>query len=372
MAIQSKWLARRNILTTALIILSRTAIASQWSHEIFSSSSLKDTLQYIDLPPTVFAPNGRLYSVEATVRACDDESDTSSTTAIAIRCHEGVVVVTTLPKSIYVFDPTDNPPEESPPGFLRKESLLLNDDEDDKSIIIRAPFTGVLLPSSFSTDETVVLGVTGGNAVDSQIARRKLQQIGDQARASEIISHVTAGSVARRLADQQQILTQQGGRGRMLASMMLLLSPSDIWRVDPTGQYWQCQASTIGRQSRKIEKILMEKLLLQMKRRGSEKRGFWSSLWHASSKASTNSEGNQWTESPSVVQNSLEQLTIEEALLLALSCFTDLFSQSSTNHDSNNIPRLCAVSLHRSLKGKAPPIQFYSQEAVNNLFNLKS
>jgi hypothetical protein len=123
-----------SILALAVKAVLVKASSAPWND---MSSTVQDSSLYIDKPPTNFAPNGRLYSVEAAVRACEDDLDTSSNTVIAIQCHEGVVVVTTMNRSPYVFDPlkldTESSVEQDDKGDRSSKSLLLLEDEESEA-----------------------------------------------------------------------------------------------------------------------------------------------------------------------------------------------------------------------------------------------
>lgn len=326
-----------------------------------------DVETYVDLPPTVFAPNGRLYSVEAAVRACEDDNDQSSNTVLAARCCEGVVVITTSNLSPNVYGAATESLRKDGQQNLHSLNLLIEDDDmtaistKEKSnhhmalpsTIFRSPFA-VISSSTTSpaSRSNFVFGVTGGNAVDSQIVRRKLIRIGDYARSSEM--WLTVGGAARRFADQQQILTQQGGKGRLLASSVLLMSSQELWRIEPTGQFWQCLASAVGRKSTVIEKLFFDKLLslyqkkLQTKRKGSKQ--------HFASKIT---EPNR----QELLQFLLD-LSIEEVLTLCTQCIV----YALRTEDNAKQIQLKAVSLTTShLSDLGHTVRHYSHKSLQKI-----
>jgi hypothetical protein len=48
-------------------------------------------------------------------------------------------------------------------------------------------------------------------------------------------------------------------------SAAVLLGHRQLWRVDPTGQFWNCHAAVVGRESDRAEEELVTKLLERMK-----------------------------------------------------------------------------------------------------------
>lgn len=389
---------RRNVCIISILIATLNLHESANAHTSSVSSPpwnvdtadiAKDSSLYMDLPPTVFAPNGRLFSVEAAVRACDDDSDESSNTAIAIRCKEGVVIVTTSYRSPYLFDPCDSSIEnlssnEDSDGIAdqfdqKQASLLVNDygfddvdqmDHITKHLALRAPFAGLALPVG-SLDETIIFGVTGGNAVDSQIARSKLQRIGDYARASEGGNYFTVGTAARRFADQQHVLTQQGGKGRLLASKVILASACEIWRVDPTGQFWQCQAAAIGKKSSNVEELLLEQLLSLRKKQNTTKKSLWSSLLKPAAKHMRPGVLN--FHKPPAIHQLLAELSIEEALALSTHCIMKASIASNAQKQmskENPAVWLKGLSIRTNVANeKTSQIEYYEHRTLKSLAN---
>lgn len=44
----------------------------------------------------------------------------------------------------------------------------------------------------------------------------------------------------------------------------MVMGQNELWRIDPTGQFWNCHAAVVGRQSDKAEEALVTKLLDRM------------------------------------------------------------------------------------------------------------
>ena len=87
-------------------------------------------------------------------------------------------------------------------------------------------------------------------------------------------SGVKIESLVRRIADMAQSSTQNlGGKyGRMLSSSLLAMGVAGtndtngdndelcIWRVDPTGQFWKCEAAAVGRGTVEVEAELLSRV----------------------------------------------------------------------------------------------------------------
>jgi 20S proteasome alpha/beta subunit len=127
------------------------------------------------------------------------------------------------------------------------------------------------------------------------------------------------GAAARRLADQQQVLTQQAGKGRLLASMVLMISAYELWRVDPTGQFWQCQAAAIGKKAATVEQLLLDRLS-RRKHHYHPKRRLWSLRKTKKNKGENSSD---MLLTPAELHSLLSELSIEDALALSTQCITE-------------------------------------------------
>ena len=223
---------------------------------------------YKDLGVTLFAPSGRLVPVEnAVARIHEDES---SNTVLALVCRDGVVVVATLPSSPYLV--VSSHPESVVPATKESEtkggtddgaieSLLLLEREDRVGIppTAMAPFLLARASSSSAALSTnVVLAVTAGNPVYSQLMRRRVLSLVQNVRASE--GDWSVGGLARQCADQLQVRTQKADEGDVLPVAVLLVDARQIWRVDPTGQFWKFQAVASGRHAARVEQLLRDKV----------------------------------------------------------------------------------------------------------------
>lgn len=282
---------------------SSSSSAAPWqdrSSAVASTGTRPDNSLHLELPPTVFAPDGRLYNVEDLSNAVSDESDPSSNTLIAILCRDGVLAVTSslFPESPYLQYVAMSRSNESNIGYEKNQtskttshddnvdynadfllpSLLLLPDRHHENL---APFCRI--SSNNNNNGGILLAATAGNAVESQILRQRLLGIAELMRSSEELDEIReditgrddmeeSGNsasfvssspfvVARRLADQHQLRTMELGKGRILAAVAVLLSHESLWRVDPAGQFWKCQAVVSGRFAATSERLLWEEIM---------------------------------------------------------------------------------------------------------------
>jgi 20S proteasome alpha/beta subunit len=326
------------LLCLAPIACSSSSLGSAPWHDA-ANRSVRDADQYQDKPPTIFAPGGRLYSVEAIAQAVTSDSDCSSNTVIVLQCNAGVVAVTSLPVSPYMQydvgvlqkeDGKDASKKEIFSDDLEESLLLLDVEEMGIDPVAVAPFCRVLMDA----DDHPVLALTAGNAVDAQALRHQMLKIADQMRAeggADVDSDMLMASLARRLADQHQVRTQVLGKGRGLAAVAVLLSSSNsgttIWRIDPAGQFWKCQAVVSGRHAAAAERLLWETLAAKQKRTDDKQQL-----------------------SRTQIQTILSELTIEEALAIASKCIVAAqkqFGDRSKRGSSSPTVRLRGVSMNK-------------------------
>lgn len=183
-------------------------------------SSVLDEKNFGDLPPTIFAPGGRLYSVERTVKAATSAEDGSSNLVVALQCRDGVVAVGTSPLSPHLQAQTALRDSKAEKNATAKWSASLWLDD-----AIEAPSKDTLWTAPPFSCFSGVLIATGGNAVDAALLRRRVQSIAKSMHESNdggqglSLPSISSATFARRVADNAQLATQTvGGRaGRMLA-----------------------------------------------------------------------------------------------------------------------------------------------------------
>jgi 20S proteasome alpha/beta subunit len=175
--------------------------AAPWQSNSGTPVLEQETLR--DLPPIVFSSAGRLYLVERTVSAASSVEDNSSNLVVALCCREGVVLVTTANTSPHL-------------------DITTTVENDDETALWMARKGRHCAPLSTIAPEMFM--VTGGNAVDSCILRKKITRIAEAMLEENdggqplTPSQVSCAALARRVSDHLQLPTQTMGKaGRLLA-----------------------------------------------------------------------------------------------------------------------------------------------------------
>uniref|UniRef100_A0A7S4AIT4 Uncharacterized protein n=1 Tax=Pseudo-nitzschia australis TaxID=44445 RepID=A0A7S4AIT4_9STRA len=285
----------------------------------FSSNNLQgidEAARYEELPPNVFSPTGRLHPVEAAVRASKVATPRSNL-LLAVKCRDGLLVISTLPISPHVdariasIANMDNAnisssSSSSSTGIESSNSNTGNNDhgmESNKTAtnentdstgsnnIQTEEESRKTYPSLFLFDETCtstttgpifeihpcMVGATAGNSVDNRILGGKLLALGLAATTcseeDDDLGEAAADRVAKDLANQLQVVTQDIAAaqkqklGRMLASSAVVLGNRKLWRVDPTGQFWDCQATVLGQDADRVEEAFCRRLFEECERK---------------------------------------------------------------------------------------------------------
>lgn len=300
-----------------------------------SASAVLEASRYEEYPQ-VFSPTGRLHFVEAAVKA-SKALTSGSNLVIALYCRDGLVVVSTVPTSPFlnttssvrvVVDDNDKSDNENDNGNIHVSTqslFLFHDDrsaddnvsDDTASQRRRRPLSATSVPI-FDLHPCLV-AATAGNAVDGQILRTRLAKLGVEALEMQgrTEPNVRASTVAKNLANQLQSPTQQsGGSDPLLASTAVILGNRELWRIDPTGQFWKCHAVAVGAEADRVEEILYQR------------------LW----------DGAQSFHNGTTIQQYMYILTPDEALKLACDCIFErlvalLPPVSSTTSSSNTTPK---------------------------------
>ena len=280
---------------------------------------------FSNLTPTIFAPGGRLFSVERAMEAVNRDHP-SNNLVIAMKCKEGMVVVTSQVQSPYLSFPTDAMPDDD------AEGVETAGQESSSFSSLLLPDTGVPRPP-FSRLSTKLWGVTGGNAADAQLLRLQLQGVSDNLRFqedSEDDSLAHPGMVARRLADRRQRATQQSINDDygLLNATALIFHDDDLWRVDPTGQFYQLQAAVVGRKAHVAEAELIRRLSANIHDVENE------------------DEEVQVAQDPELLQNCIMEMSQKDALKLAAECIRNTLSSKQKATPSSIPVTLKALCLY--------------------------
>ena len=97
-----------------------------WQSSLPKDSAVEQGINYREVPPFVFAPNGRLHSVEAVAEAASSKDDASSNLVVATLCDNGsaVVVASTSTKSPYLDDQTRTTVEDDKNNNTTSETVF--------------------------------------------------------------------------------------------------------------------------------------------------------------------------------------------------------------------------------------------------------
>lgn len=182
------------------------------------------------LPVSSFGSHGRLFSIDATLNEVDQHSTGS---VVSLCCRDGVVTVYTTS-----FSP-----------YIHSKDLVVSHQENSLAL---PPFAR-LDPSP----TRAVLAVVAGTEVDQILLRALILDIAQRS----FMERNSAGSTARRIADELQLRTQAQAEGRVLVAATLLFDSKNVWKIDASGQFWKLQAAAIGKHSVEIEKAILEKTI---------------------------------------------------------------------------------------------------------------
>jgi 20S proteasome alpha/beta subunit len=334
--------------------ISASTAAAPWQD---TTATRREQSPFNDLPPNTFDPDGRLYIVEDLVHAVASDTDPSSNTVIVALCKDGVVAVTSLPNSPYMsYESTTADLDDETNAASTTSLLLLDTHELSVHPTAVAPFCRV------SFNGAPILALTAGNAVDGQMLRRRLLQVADAARYSDLSSSadsdLSPALVARLLADQNQMRTMQEGKGRVLAAVAMIWNGDSIWRVDPAGQFWKCQACISGRYTTRVERLVLEKLLDAV-----------------NTERESTDDDTQWTSRErNDALHAWSQLSTRQVLRIAAQCITEahghsLEKSSRDNRGPRSLVRLRAIILSRKDKDDRVAVQSFSQRDMTMLLS---
>ena len=268
-----------------------------------TNASSTDT--YAQLPPSVFAPGGRLVSVEHTLQAVQADRPLQNNLVVAIQCDnsDSIVVVTSEVPSPYLFvtNTTSNA-----------------GDNDVSAATAQAASQPLLTPESsgvprppFCRLTSRVWGITGGSVADGQLLRLQMHRVAEQFVTLYSNEEESLPMLARALADERQIATQQPGEtddSVLYNATALVFAPGSdnggLWRIDPSGQFFRCQAAIVGRQARAAEATLVRLVSEQIAGEPFDER--------------SSANKSPAAVDPAQLQAHLASLTVEEARRLAV------------------------------------------------------
>ena len=305
-----------------------------------SAPSVREENQFEDLPSCVFAPRGKLYSVESVLRAVHDPMNPSNNVVVAVRYRDGVVIVTTLPKSPYMFEEED---EDTNSSSSASVSENLNPTQPNVTHLGTENGTSTLLfgPSSQSYPynpapwvqlDSRIWGIAAGPVVDGQILQQRMIQAAKQTR--ETRGSIQASSLARSLADACQVQSQKATEGKLLACSGLISQHNELWRIDPNGQFWKCNGAVLGRGAT----VRSEEKLLEL-------------LMKRNTPLNTSADDSDLIWTHGEVQSLLDRITEDDALAAATETILnglnsrDARGQQKDNDEDSKSERIRGISL---------------------------
>jgi hypothetical protein len=224
-----------------------------WQPSPSNLESIDEASRYEALDPIVFSPTGRLHPIEAAVKASKAITPLSNL-VLAMRCRDGILIISTLPTSPYLETRIDNTSiddvdekkvyvDTATSTATSTTGSIKNDNKETTNIDVNDDVDDSLLSSSLSSlflfDETClttttcpildihpcIVAATAGNAVDNKIMRTRLFALGVSAMETQGIveEDVSVDQIVRDLANQLQVVTQdlaaaqKQGLDRMIA-----------------------------------------------------------------------------------------------------------------------------------------------------------
>lgn len=304
-----------------------------------SSSSL-----YSSLSPTIFAPGGRLFSVERTLLAVKEDHPFNNL-VIAIKCRNAMVVVTSEVTSPYLSSAMTN-------ATSKLDAAVASPDDSFPSLLL--PDTGVARPP-FCRLATDLWGVTAGRATDAQLLRLQLHGVAETVRyrqGAEDDGLARPAVLARSLADRRQRATQQssnddddddGSDYGLLNATALIFHRDDLWRVEPSGQFFACQAAVVGRKADVAEQDLTRRLTELIRMTTNNNNGTSRETTDGHERQDSSDQTPPVETDPIILREFLSQMTPEEALKVAKECIRGTLEQrvpssSSSSSSSSSKP----------------------------------
>jgi len=332
-----------HLLLCSKVVSSRPSSSRKWS----GSSTNIDHIQETDRPyaalPTTFAPNGRIYNVEQKAKQASDSKDVSSSLVIAISFgNNNILVLSTQSMSPHVYRSSvrDSPATTTKGATTAttatkkpRKSLWTND--FNYPVVLKMPLTVI--------SSNIILG-TGGRAADSIQLHRRICEAALQLHYSNTVimndndemNGFSSGLMARKIADMVQGATQSMTT-QIFASGAIIMGGNDlldskntqppIWRIDPTGQFFNCHAAAVGRGAGNAEATILEHVAKYKRQLESERSNL------------DNDEDIQsllTTLTNNEVKSCLQTLSFEDATVLACRCCAQALKLSFTADDDND------------------------------------
>lgn len=342
-----------------LTVIGQLLIAGISANQASSTASLLQAEKYSSLPHTIFAPDGRLYNIEKNARAASDNRDISSSLVLALkfgrREEECILIISTSHSGSLLSNHVTNVNDQAKKGNTTNDGI--NDDaasnvtanvDADADIPTKplwshatmgecAPehesYTHKIISRPLSILPSNIIIGTGGTAADATAMHNKILQIAlslcrdndDLRTTHRIQGTILASMLAKKVANSMQLPTQSAASGRMLASAAIVVGrdydygQSSIWRCDATGQFWDCRAAAVGKGAGSAE----AEIIAQVAQIKAEERV----------KLELDNDDGINIVSPEDLQEYLESMTFDDAILLACKCVRSALNLQTMNVD---------------------------------------
>ena len=337
--------------------------------------------QYETYPPTVFAPTGRLHMVDSVGMAACNKDDATAGLVVALRCggvgkeedrdsnKEFIVVVGTSPRSplaiqasaLLATTSTDDDRKEDDDSEEGEETNNEEQNEPSFRSNLLVNSSDRPIPSTMSILSPTMLVATGGTPTDAAVLLDRIRTMASDMHNSNFggtgftyqstpkggrrpksgMFGVDGPILARNIADMVQASTQSTRNRALAASAMIVDVAEDggapkIWRVDPSGQFWSCDAATVGRGAAVAEAYLMKEIARRMTSSTDMEGGRGGDDFDEEEIDNDVLEETMASLSNNDAKKFLRTLSMDEAIALARDCVLKVYEGELKMHQDEN------------------------------------
>lgn len=345
--------------------------------------------QYETYPPIVFAPTGRLHMVDSVGIAACNKDDTTAGLVVALRCGGGddgtstcggvgkeedydsnkefIVVVGTSPRSPHAIQasaliaPKGDDRKEEDDSEEGEETNKEEQNEPSFCSDLLADSSDRSIPPTMSILSPTLLVAAGGTPTDAAVLLDRIRTMASDMhnsnfggtgftyqstpkrgrRSKKGMFGVDGPILARKIADMVQVSTQST-RNRALAASAIIVNAAEgggapeIWRVDPSGQFWSCDAATVGRGAAGAEAFLRKEIARRMTS-STDMEGSRGDDEYDEEEIENDDLGETMASlSNEDVKKFLRTLSMDEAIALARDCVLKVYEDELNMHEDGN------------------------------------